>query len=170
MTINKKKKAVKLAVTSTLMIPAFMMVPLVASADMTNKEVTKSQLNNITNSAGITPLASMGTGYSDKFKNLENTDGVLTINTNSSALLAVGFATQTKTTITVDPEFASEFFSTPDYKQYLGGSVDRLHNIGIGNSNVKIQKLWDKKTGPLNGFDTAYFDEKINAIVIFSEV
>lgn len=170
MKINKNKKAVTLAVTSTLFIPALMMVPLVASADIANKEVTKSQLNNITNSAGIAPLASMGTGYSDKFKSLKNTDGILTINTNSSALLAVGVATQTKTTITVDPELASEFFSTPNYKQYLGGSVDRLGNVGIGNSNVKIQKLWDKKTGALSGYDTAYFDEKTSAIVIYSVV
>lgn len=161
---NRKKMRVKTVMATSLIIPALLVAPLATSANMIHPEASVDTQRSLQASTGISPLISIGTGFSDKFKNVSNDDGILSIQTKASAL-QIGFVTQAKTTLTIDPEIASEFFSTPDYKQYLSGSVDRLSGLGIGNSNISIQKLWDKKTGAVSGYDTAYYDKKTNGIV-----
>ncbi|MFJ7185683.1 hypothetical protein [Lysinibacillus xylanilyticus] len=116
----------------------------------------------------MNPFMSIGTGYVDKFKMVINSNGVLNLKTTSRSAIALGIGTQTKTVISIDPEIATEFFSTPGYEKYIGGSVDRLSEIGIGNDTIKMSKLWNKRTGWLNGDDTAFYDKKTHSIVIYS--
>ncbi|WP_430535510.1 immunoglobulin-like domain-containing protein [Listeria rocourtiae] len=125
-----------------------------------HKEVSEKQV--------ATPYLSGGTGFSNKFEALRNEDGILNIKTASSALISIGVGVQTKTTFKIDPEIAKPFFSTPNWKDYVSGTVDRLGTWGIGNSKIQMQELLTKKTGWGKGDDKAFYDEAKQELIILT--
>lgn len=129
------------------------------------KQESNKQMNE---KQAATPYISGGTGFSNKFEALQDENGVVNVKTASNALVAVGIGVQTRTTIKIDPEIALPFFSTPNWKDYISGTVDRLGTIGIGNSQITMKKLLEKKTGIISGFDEAYYDEKKQELVILT--
>ncbi|EUJ47595.1 immunoglobulin-like domain-containing protein [Paenilisteria rocourtiae] len=120
-----------------------------------HKEVSEKQV--------ATPYLSGGTGFSNKFEALRNEDGILNIKTASSSLISMGIGVQTKTIFKIDSEIAKPFFSTPNWKDYISGTVDRT-----GKKNVQMQHLLTKKTGWWDGDDTAFYDFDKQEFIILS--
>ncbi|EUJ23719.1 hypothetical protein PGRAN_07446 [Listeria grandensis FSL F6-0971] len=125
-----------------------------------NKQVNEKQ--------AATPYISGGTGFSNKFEALQDENGIVNVRTASNALIAIGLGVQTRTTIKIDPEIALPFFSTPNWKTYISGTVDRLGKLGIGNDQITMKKLLEKDTGLFPGYDEAYYDEKKQEFVILT--
>ncbi|PGZ34528.1 hypothetical protein COE50_06440 [Bacillus anthracis] len=166
---NKKKPLSKKIGTGTSLVLAGMIASgtVVPSAYAEEKDRTDRLEQINVNPEKLSPRASMGTGYVNKIVELSNKDGKLRFKSTSKTSIAVGMGTQTRTTIKVDPEIASEFFSTPGYEKYIGGSVDRLSGIGLGNDNISMSKLWNKPLS-LFSFDTAKYDANTQSIIIYS--
>ncbi|PFJ15357.1 hypothetical protein COD67_14215 [Bacillus cereus] len=165
---NKNKPLSKKVGTGTSLILAGLIASSAVPSSTFAEEKDKMKTNIKLETSNSSPRASIGTGYINKIVNLSNKDGVLNFKSTSKSSIAMGVGTQTKTTIDVDPEIADEFFSTPGYEKYIGGSVDRLSGIGIGNDNIAMSELWNKPTGILAGSDTAKYDAKTHSIVIYS--
>ncbi|MBC6316248.1 immunoglobulin-like domain-containing protein [Listeria grandensis] len=131
-------------------------------------EPSKKQEGNkqVNGKQAATPYISGGTGFSNKFEALQDENGIVNVKTASKALIAMGLGVQTRTTIKIDPEIALPFFSTPNWKDYISGTVDR---VGIlGNDQITMKKLLEKDTGLFPGYDEAYYDEKKQEFIILT--
>lgn len=172
------KKAVALSAVAMMILPAVANAEEVIATPETkvqSKQVqviepSKKQDGNkqVDEKQVATPYISGGTGFSNKFEVLQNDNGVVNVRTASNALIAFGIGVQTKTTIKIDPEIALPFFSTPNWKDYISGTVDRLSIASIGNSQITMKKLFEKKTGLISGYDEAFYDEKKQELVILT--
>ncbi|MBO0482520.1 hypothetical protein, partial [Candidatus Enterococcus courvalinii] len=164
---NVKRKALIAGLLfSALILPTTANAKENSDLPQTNSAVSSDNLFE------ATPRISIGTGYKNHIKDTTIiSGGTLKIQTNSEALLQVGMGTQTKTVIKIDPEIASEFFSTPNYKKYIHGKIVANPTSGVGKHRRNIEDIWDKKPSIINGLsqETVFYDESLHAIVFKTE-
>ncbi|OJG51482.1 hypothetical protein RV06_GL001623 [Enterococcus haemoperoxidus] len=118
---------------------------------------------------GPQPRLSIGSGYVDTIQILDNKKGILHFKSVSKAVAVFGLGAQTVSRIKIDPEIAIPFFSTPNYKEYIGGQVDRNGSIGV-SINITMQKLLTKNVGVIAGRDRAYYNESTETFNVLSPV
>ncbi|MBE9389881.1 hypothetical protein [Vagococcus salmoninarum] len=100
------------------------------------------------------PLASVGTGWTNKFKKTtQETDGKIRLTTQSNSLFAVGMDVKFQTGFKFDEEIASEFFSTPGWEKYVTGTIERFDTMLPINKTVKIEKLFAPTKGERMFYD-----------------
>ncbi|MBO0432791.1 hypothetical protein DOK81_11540, partial [Enterococcus sp. DIV0660C] len=164
---HKKRKALIAGLLFSALI-----LPTQINAQETSNTSPTDGLTTKQNATEVSPRISVGTGYKNYINNVTITGGgMLNISTGSKSMLQVGIGTQTKTVIKIDPEIASEFFSTPNYKQYIHGEVKTNPTSGIGTHRRDIEDIWEKKPslGNLFSQETAYYDQDLQAIVLKTE-
>lgn len=100
------------------------------------------------------PLASVGTGWTNKFKKTtQETDGKIRLTTQSNSLFAVGMDVKFQTGFKFDEEIAGEFFSTPGWEKYVTGTIERFDTMLPINKTVKIEKLFAPTKGERMFYD-----------------
>lgn len=109
---------------------------------------SSSIMQSSTPLAETNPLASVGTGWTNKFKKTtQENSGKIRITTQSNSLFAVGMDVKFQTGFKFDEEIAGEFFSTPGWEKYVTGTVDRFDTVLPINKTVKIEKLFSPTKG-----------------------
>lgn len=110
------------------------------------------------------PLASVGTGWSNKFKSLTQMQGTdLRLQTESNSLIALGMGVSYQTGIVLDSEIAAEFFSTPNWERYVSGSIDRFSTTLPVNKTVSIKDLLGVSKG-----ERIVYERESNSLVYYS--
>ena len=123
----------------------------------TNQQLAKPDLfpQDLSNQlAEGDPLASVGTGWTNKFKkSTQETAGKIRLTTQSNSLFAVGMDVKFQTGFKLDEEIAGEFFSTPGWEKYVTGTIERFDTMLPINKTVKIEKLFSPTKGERMFYD-----------------
>lgn len=160
---NIKKKNAKNKLIYNAMIAGVITSGLFVAETKVNAESV-----NVTDSTGgyeeVTPHIGINFGFTDKFDKLSADEEGIHIATSgeSNSWLNIGLIAQFKQTIYLDPDLADQFFLTPNYKDYISGTVTRPGFIGLGSSTEDIKNIWEQNS--ILRSETMYYDPDEHAI------
>jgi len=146
---NIKKKNAKNKLIYNAMIAGVITSGLFVAETKVNAESV-----NVTDSTGgyeeVAPRIGINFGFTDKFNKLSADEDGIHIATagESNTWLNIGLISQFKQTIYLDPDLADQFFLTPNYTDYISGTISRPSTfLGWGDVTEDIKDVWDARTG-----------------------
>ncbi|EAE0774445.1 hypothetical protein AUZ40_16360, partial [Listeria monocytogenes] len=81
----------------------------------------------------------------------------------------IGLISQFKQTIYLDPDLADQFFLTPNYTDYISGTISRPSTfLGWGDVTEDIKDVWDARTGIISGYETMGYDPDTHSITYYT--
>lgn len=117
-----------------------------------------------TTSDAVKPKVGINVGFNDTFETLSADSEKLQITTKGTTAWTVGVGQAYEQEVSIDPEIADEFFSTPDYTKYMSGTVGRS-----GVKDHSLSDYWERKPGFLDpNKDTIHYDAEKHAIIFDS--
>ncbi|EPH87820.1 hypothetical protein D922_04112, partial [Enterococcus faecalis 06-MB-DW-09] len=167
---NIKKKNAKNKLIYNAMIAGVITSGLFVAETKVNAESV-----NVTDSTGgyeeVAPRIGINFGFTDKFNKLSADEDGIHIATagESNTWLNIGLISQFKQTIYLDPDLADQFFLTPNYTDYISGTISRPSTfLGWGDVTEDIKDVWDARTGIISGYETMGYDPDTHSITYYT--